>query len=47
MCRSFEKRDVSSTKILHIDIIPSGRNKRGPNRDPCGMPELNFLHPDI
>ena len=39
---TFEKREVSSAKILHIDIIPSGRsfmwikNKRGPNTDPCG-----------
>ena len=45
MSKAFEKRDVSSAKILQIDVIPSGksfiqvRNKRGPNRDRCGTPE--------
>ena len=45
----FEKSEVSSAKILHIDIIPSGesfiyiKNKRGPNTDPCGTLEFIFL----
>ena len=53
MSETFEKRDVSSAKILHIDIILSGisfiqiRNKRGPSTDPCGTQELIFLHPDV
>ena len=48
MSRTFEKRDVSSTKILHFDTIHSSRpftsirNKRCPNTDPCGTPELVF-----
>ena len=35
--------------ILHIDVIPSGRlfmkikNKRGPNTDPCGTPDVFSL----
>ena len=36
---TFDKREVSPAKILHIEVIPSGksfvyiRNKSGPNTD--------------
>ena len=45
----FEKSEVLSAKILHIDIILSGKSfiyikkKRGPNTDPWGTPEFIFL----
>ena len=44
---------VSSTKILYVEVMSSGRsfmytrNKRGPNTEHCGNPELIFLHADI
>ena len=47
------KGEVSSAKILHSDVIPSGRsfmktkNKRGPNTGPCGTPEFIFLQSDV
>ena len=50
---TFEKREVSSAKILHIDVIPSGRsfmqikNKRGPNADSCETPEFISLHSEV
>ena len=46
---NFEKKELSSAKILHIDIIPSGKsfmyikNKSGPNIDTCDTPEFIFL----
>ena len=49
----FEKIQVSSATILHIDIIPSGKsfiyikNKRGPYTDPRGTPEFAFLHTEF
>ena len=45
----FEKSEVLSAKILHIDTILFGKlfiyikNKRGPNTDPWGTPEFLFL----
>ena len=42
--------EVSSSKILHIEGITSGRsfmlirNKKGLSTDPCGTSELIFLH---
>ena len=49
----FEKSEVSSAKILHIDIIPSGKSfiyikdKRGPNTDPWGTPVFIFLQSEF
>ena len=43
---AFEKSEVSSAKILHMEVIPSGKlfiyikNKSGPNTDLCITPEL-------
>ena len=53
MPRTFEKREVSSAKfytliLFHqIDHLYQSQIKKGPNADPCGMPELIFLHPDV
>ena len=53
MSETFEKRDVSSANILHNEFIPSGRsfmyikNKSGPSTDPCGIPDIIFLHSDV
>ena len=50
---TFEKREVSLAKISYIDVIPSGRsfmqikNKRSPNTDTCGTPELISLHSEV
>ena len=51
--RIFEKSEVSSAKIWHIDIISSGKsfiyikNKREPNTDPWGTPEFIFLQSEF
>ena len=50
MSRPFEKRDVSSAKLLHTDITSSFiyiKNKRGGNTDTYGTSELIFLHTDV
>ena len=53
MLKTFEKREVSSAKILHIEVNPSGRsfmeikNNSGPSTNPCGSPEFIFLHSDV
>ena len=45
-----EKSEVSSAKMLHMEVIPSGnsfiyiKTKIGPNTDPCGTPEFIFLN---
>ena len=47
------KEDISSANILHDEFIPSGRslmyikNKIGPSTDPCGTPDIIFLHSDV
>ena len=46
---TFEKIELSSARILHIDVTPSRRsfikikNRRGPNTDPCEIPKFIFL----
>ena len=53
MPQTFEKRGVPSANILHNEFIPSGRsfmyikNKSGPSTDPCGIPDIIFLHSDV
>ena len=48
MLKTSEKREVSSAKILHIEVNPSGRsfmwikNNSGPNTDPSETPVLFF-----
>ena len=48
MLKTFEKREVSSAKILNIEINPSGRsfvwikNNSGPNTDPSETPVFFF-----
>ena len=45
---TFEKSKVSSAKILHVEVIPSGnsfiyiKNKSGPSTDHCGTPVFLF-----
>ena len=49
----FEKSEVLSANILHIDIIPSGKSfiyikdNRGPNTDPWGTPDFIFLQSEF
>ena len=49
----FEKSEVSSAKILHMEVILSGKsfiyikNKSGPHSDPCGTPEFIFLQSEF
>ena len=51
--KTFEKREVSSAKILHIETSPSGRsfmyikNNSGPSTEPCGTPDFMFIHSDV
>ena len=50
---TFEKSEVSSAEILHIEVILLGKsfiyikNKSGPNTDPCGTPEFYFLQSEV
>ena len=50
---TFEKSDISSANILHMEVITSGksfiyiRNKSGPNTDPCGTPEFIFFQSEV
>ena len=45
---TFEKSKVSSARILHVEVIPSGnsfiyiKNKSGPSTDHCGTPVFLF-----
>ena len=46
LSETFQNRDVSSTKILQVDWMLSGKslmyikNIRGPRTDPCGTPDF-------
>ena len=46
---TFDKSEVSSATILHMEVIPSGmsfiytKNKNGPTTEPWGPPEFIFL----
>ena len=50
---TFEKSEVSSAKILHMEVILSVKsfihikNKSGPNTDPCGTQEFIFLQSEV
>ena len=49
----FEKNEVLSSKILHIDIILPDKsfiyikNKRGPSADPCSTPEFIYFQSEF
>ena len=50
---TFGKSEVSSAKILSMEVIPSGKsftyieNKSGPNNDPCGTSEFIFFQSQV
>ena len=50
---TFEKSEVSSAKILRMEVIPSGKsfiyikNKSRPNTDPCSTAEFIFLQSEV
>ena len=52
MSKTFEKEMYHQQKFYTLILFRQvdhlyKSNKRGPNTDPCGTPELIFLHPDV